>query len=243
MGGRDYEALVRRFQQLPGVETRVLGQAGDYPVFCLEKGAHPGRPTALLIGGTHGDEPAGPEAVLEFLGQEREAWLAAFNFAAIPCLNPHGYAHHTRHNAQDVDINWAYKREDVPEIQLIRQWVAGRRFEFAVDFHEDWESPGFYLYELRRDRPLIGPLVAARVERICPLNTSPHIEGHPAQDGLILPNPQREEQLRGEGIPIVLYHYHTDHLLTTETPTSLPLETRVQAHLAVLEVMVEAHLS
>jgi hypothetical protein len=240
MAGNPYEELMARIRALSG--ARELGRVGEYPVFAVEQGEDPGRPTALLIGGTHGDEPAGPAAVLAFCRRGAGPWLEAFNFLALPCLNPHGYARNTRHNGQDVDINWAYQRDDVPEIQVVRQLVAGRRFAFAVDFHEDWESPGFYLYELRRNGEPIGPQLMERVSQICPLNTEPVIEGQRARGGVIIPTPQKHEELRGQGIPIVLYDHHTDHLLTTETPTALPLEQRVRAQLAALEVVVEAHL-
>ena len=231
-----------RIHALSGVQVRELGRVAEYPIFAVEQGHHPDRPTALITGGTHGDEPAGPEAVLEFCRRGAGPWLEAFNFLAVPCLNPHGYARGTRHNAQDVDINWAYQRDDVPEIQIVRALLAGRRFPFVVDFHEDWESPGFYLYELRRDRDPVGAQIMEKVSRICPLNTQPVIEGQRARGGIIFPTEEKHEELRGEGIPVVMYDHHTDHLVVPETPTALPLAQRVQAHLTVLEVIVEAHL-
>ena len=242
MAGQSHQELIARIQALPGAEVRELGRTGEYPVFAVEQGDNPSLPTALLIGGTHGDEPAGPEAVLECCRRGAGPWLKAFNLLAIPCLNPHGYARGTRHNAQDVDINWAYKRDDVPEIQIVRRLVADRRFAFVVDLHEDWESPGFYLYELRRQGEPVSPQIMEKVSRICPLNTRPVIEGQPATGGIIMPTEEKHAELRGEGIPVVLFDHHTDHLLTTETPTALPLAQRVQAHLAALEVVAEAHL-
>jgi hypothetical protein len=38
-----------------------------------------------------------------------------------------------------------------------------------------------------------------------------------------------------------MFFSHTDHLLTSETPTALALEPRVQAHLVALEVVAAAH--
>jgi len=238
MAEQSYAALMQRLQALPGV--RELGRTGEYPVYAVEQGDRPDLPPALLIGGTHGDEPAGTEAALEFCRRGGGPWLDSFNFLVVPCLNPHGYDRNTRHNGQGVDINWAYQRADVPEIQLVRQLVTGRRFAFVVDFHEDWESPGFYLYELYRNRTPVGPQLMEKVSRLCPLNTQPVIEGQPARGGIIVPTTEKHEELRGQGIPIVLFDHHTDHLLTTETPTSLSLEQRVQVQLAALETVVEA---
>lgn len=241
MAGQSFDELAAQIRALPG--ARELARIGAYPVFAVEQGADPQRPTILILGGTHGDEPASPAAVLEFCRRGAGPWLAAFNFLALPCLNPQGYALGTRNNGQDVDINWAYKRDDVPEIQVVRALLAGRRFPLVVDFHEDWESPGFYLYELSRGRQPVGPQIMDRVAAICPLNTHPVIEGQRAHGGVIVPATEKHEELRGEGIPVVIFDHHTDHLLVTETPTALPLEQRVQAQLAALEVAVAAHLN
>ena len=239
---RDYQRIVQCTRDQPrGWRWQVLGEVEGYPLINLSRGRDPRLPTVFVMGGTHGDEPAGVEAALAFLNRDLEGWLPLFNFEVIPCLNPYGYVHNTRHNACEVDLNWAYESGDMPEIRIFRQLVQDRRFEFFMDFHEDWESPGYYLYELRRGAPLAGPEITRRVAVVCPLNTSPLIEGHRAHNGCIRLDPAREEERRGEGIPLVLYQEHTDHLLTSESPTGLDMERRVQAHLVALEVVFEAH--
>jgi predicted deacylase len=200
-------------------------------------------PTALVIAGTHGNEPSGVEAAVAFLTAPPEAYLRHLRFEVIPCLNPWGYVHDTRHNRLDLDLNWSYSRQDVPEIAAVRRFIAGRRFEAVVDLHEDWESPGFYLYELRREQPRIGAEIARRVAEVCPLNTSRVIEGLPASNGVIHPDPNRETTNRGAGIPIVLFKEHTEHLITTEAPTTLPLDVRVRTHLIALNTIIESHIA
>ena len=242
---RNYDDIVRRIEALDPerVQSRVLAEIEGYPVYAARLSTGTRRPTALLMGGTHGDEPAGVEAVLRTLETIDDGWLRHFDFDAIPCLNPYGYVHDTRHNAQDIDVNWSYERDDVPEIQVVRRFVENRRFQFVFDCHEDWESPGYYLYELRRNADLAGPEATRRVRRVCPLNTSPMIEDLPAENGLIAPDADQETERRGAGIPLVMFFEHTDHLLTSESPTELDLVTRVKAHLIALDAVVEAHLS
>lgn len=241
---RSYEDVVRRVEGLRGGQARhrELARVQGYPVYCVERG-DTGLPTALVTAGTHGDEPAGVEAALAFLEDDPPPWLERLHVQVIPCLNPYGYVHDTRHNAQNVDVNWAYARADVPEVQVMRQFAAGRRFEFALDFHEDWESPGYYLYELRRGAPGIGLEVTRRVSRVCPVNHSTVIDDMPAASGLIAPDFEQEVQRRQSGIPLALFLDHTDHLLTSESPTMLEMGARVAAHLVTLETVVAAHLS
>ena len=64
---------------------------------------------------------------------------------------------------------------------MIKDLARDRRFAFVVDCHEGWESPGFYLYELRRDGVGIAEEIARRVAETCPLNESAEIEGQLAR--------------------------------------------------------------
>jgi hypothetical protein len=241
---RNYDDIVRRVEGLsrPHVQRRVLGDVEGYPVFGVTLSSGLELPTALIIGGTHGDEPAGVEAALAFLSQDQGTWLDALRFEVIPCFNPYGYVHNTRHNRQDVDINWAFLRDDVPEVGILRRLIEGRRFEAVIDLHEDWESPGYYLYELRRGAALIGPDLVRRVSAVCPVNTNPCIEGAEARAGVVYPDLDAEVARRGEGIPIALFNRYTDHLLTSETPTGEAMERRVRAHLIALETVIETHV-
>lgn len=241
---RDYNEIIRRVENLRSTDTsvRVLGEGAGYPIFGVEYGIGEELPTALVTGGVHGDEPAGVEAVLRFLERGPGAWSGRLSFETVVCVNPHGWVHNTRHNAQDLDINWSYARDDIAEVQVIKALAQDRRFEFVLDCHEDWESPGFYLYELRRGGSQIGPEILRRVAEICALNESEEIEGQPAEGGLVYPDISLEEKLRGQGIPLEMYFAHTDHLLTAETPTGLAMETRVAAQLAVLDAVIEDHL-
>ena len=236
---RDYGKIARRIEALGDrAQIRLLGEAGGCPIHCVSWG-NEGQPLAWLTGGVHGDEPAGVEAVLRFL--ERDAWPEGLAFVVIPCINPYGWIHNQRENAQAYDINWSYARDDAVEVQIVKDIARGRRFEFFVDFHEDWESPGFYIYEIRRNGAAIAQDIAWQVAQICPLNYSTEIEGQPARSGVVYPDITKEEAMRGQGIPLELFRHHTDHLITTETPTDLDMDTRVAAHLAVLDAVVAEH--
>ncbi len=241
---RDYAQLLQRIEALQGpqYEHHILAEIAGYPIALVRRALRDDVPTAFLSGGTHGDEPAGVEAAMAFLQRDISPWLEHLSFEVLVCLNAHGYVHNARNNAQDVDVNWAWAREDVLEVQAVKEWVRDRRFEFVCDFHEDWESPGFYLYEMRRDAPVVSERIIAAVEQVCPLNLSDEIEGMKAVRGIVQADNERAERLRGKGIPIELYNGYTDHLLTLESPTERPLTTRVAAHMAALDVVVAAHL-
>lgn len=240
---RDYQKIVRRLEALPQayIHRRVLGRVDGYPVYGMTLSQDRSLPTVLVMSGTHGDEPGSQEAGLAFLEADHSRWLPHMQIEVIPCLNPYGHVHDTRHNSQDVDINWAFLRDDVPEVTLVRKLIAGRRFKAVIDLHEDWESPGFYLYELTRGVPPIGQEITQRVADVLPLNLSQVIENEKARNGVIHPDLEAEKRRKGAGIPVALFQRHTDHLITTETPTHVEMAPRTRAHLIALERMMDAH--
>jgi len=108
----------------------------------------------------------------------------------------------------------------------------------AVCVHEDWESAGFYLYELNPDKRASAaqPMIAA-ASKACPIDLSPLIEGREARGGIIRPvlNPEEREKWPES---IYLQVNHTRLSYTIETPSSLPLETRVTTHRAALRAAI-----
>ena len=95
--------------------------------------------------------------------------------------------------------------------------------------HEDWESRGFYLYELNpKRRRSLAPIIIEAVAPVCPIDLSPIIEEREANGGIISPNldpnsrPQWPEAFW-------LLQNKTRQSYTLEAPSDFPLPTRVEA--------------
>src|SRR5579871_3667405 len=94
--------------------------------------------------GIHGDEPAGPLAVLQLLQENR--WAANADVWLCPCLNPTGFTLNTRENMRGVDLNRDYLDTKTEEIRAHIAWVEKQpSFDVCLCLHEDWESQGFYV--------------------------------------------------------------------------------------------------
>lgn len=110
--------------------------------------------SAYLSAGIHGDEPAGPLAALELL---RSGFFDGDTAWSIcPAMNPTGLASGTRENAAGIDLNRDYLQRQSAEIRAHAAWLeAGPCPRTFISLHEDWESSGFYFYEINlgRDRP------------------------------------------------------------------------------------------
>ncbi len=135
----------------------------------------------------HGDEPAGSLAALQLI--EDDAWPADAALWLCPCLNPTGFPLNTRESSQGIDLNRDYRHLQTPEIRAHTQWLQNQpNFDLTLCMHEDWESQGFYIYELNpANRPSLADKIIEAVAKVCPVDPSPIIETWAANAGVIRP--------------------------------------------------------
>ena len=105
------------------------------------------RPTVLLVGQQHGDEPASGEALIavarELAGGRFEPLLDRINVIVLPRANPDGAREGRRVSASGIDINRDHLLLRTPEAQaqarLMREW----RPVLVVDAHEYSVAPRY----------------------------------------------------------------------------------------------------
>ena len=253
------------------LQRRKIGQqAGIYAIWEIRIPARRRIPRSrrrvrvLLNGGTHGDEPAGVEALLQLLEQRHyEAW-PEIAFTLIPCLNPWGFVRDTREGPAGHDLNRAFRRASpaTPEVSAIKRVLSRRQFTCSMDCHEDCDAEGFYAYELPEVSSL-GQAVIEAVGAVGPINPDGVMEELiPVRDGLARTD-KMQPPADEEGaptippaawrdfrafvrawptwpLPIYLWHRHGARAFTFETPTTLPLDQRVGMQLAAIEAVLQA---
>jgi hypothetical protein len=95
--------------------------------------------------------------------------------------------------------------------------------------HEDWESDGFYVYELNPDgRPSLADHMVAQVAEVCPVDLSEIIEDRPAQGGIIRPSVDPRSRPQWPEAFYLLTH-KTRLSYTLEAPSDFPLPARIAA--------------
>lgn len=191
-----------------------------------------------LSTGIHGDEPAGPLAARRLV-QEND-WPVDTELWLCPCLNPTGFALNRRENTHGFDLNRQYLHLEAEETRAHVDWLQRQPdFDAAICLHEDWESHGFYLYELNPDnRPSHAEEIIRRVATVCPIDLSAEIEGRPAQGGIIRPSTDPSSRPHWPEAFWLLRH-KTRHSYTLEAPSDFPLETRVNALVTAVRVLLE----
>jgi murein peptide amidase A len=224
---REIEAAAHRH----GWEREVFHRSAGFDWLALNR-----RPATLnlaplrvyLSAGIHGDEPAGPLAVLELLQQNN--WPAGAEIYVLPCLNPVGCATNRRENGQGIDLNRDYLNPQAAEVRAQVAWLERQPpFDLTLCLHEDWEAHGFYVYELNPEgNASRAAAMVAAVAAVCPIDRSALIEGRPAQNGVI----------RAELDPTMrplwpeafwLLQHKTRLSYTPEAPSDFPLQMRVNA--------------
>ena len=229
---RDYTEITERLKNLQ-VPIECIGTVHSYPIYQIRLTASAPKPQQVLItGGMHGDEPAGVEAVLRFLARDNTERLKNFSFVIIPCINPYGYVHNTRETSDDVDINRSFETDDIAEVAIIKKALGQTQFSFTIDFHEDYDATGFYLYEGKRDEQYIGPKLATAAKAIGAID--PEDPGEDAPD--LAEGVYKVATSWGtQGLAPYLLHFHSEHVIISETPTVWQLEQRAALHLAILD--------
>ena len=234
---RSYSKIVDRLKATNLEFSTKIGTVHGYPVFNVILGPQTGeRKNILITGGVHGDEPAGVEASLKFLERDNAVLLKRFRFWVIPCINPYGYVHDTRENREGADVNRSFATDDVPEASIVKRALGQIQFAFAIDFHEDCDATGFYLYEGKRDKQYTGPQIAAAVKTIGSMDDDDSGES----DELISEGVYEVAEKWGvQGLSPYLLRFHAEHVIISETPTTWPLGQRSALHLAVLDTVLK----
>lgn len=119
------------------LEALVLTSAAGTDAATL---AASGRPTVLLIGQQHGDEPAGTEALLVVARELAQGLLRPtlerVNVIIVPRANPDGSSMLQRVTASGVDMNRDHLLLNTPEAQALARLTRDYHPTVVVDAHE-----------------------------------------------------------------------------------------------------------
>ena len=231
----DVVAVIRSIESAAvehGWQVEELHADAEFRRLALRRASHSSALRATrrvyLSAGIHGDEPAGPLAAAHLLAEDR--WPENVDLWFCPCLNPPGFATNRRENPSGRDLNRDYRHLTTAEIVAHVRWLERQpQFDVAFCFHEDWESHGFYVYELNPDQqPSLSPVIVAAAAKVCPIDLSPMIEGREARGGII--NPSVDPASRPEWPEAFWLLQHKTRLsYTLEAPSDFPLAVRVNA--------------
>jgi murein peptide amidase A len=238
--GGTYSELERRWQALHDGERlrieRAVCRSGR--VLLYADIGDPQLPAVAISAGVHGDEPAGPSALLQLA--ESATLDARCSYRLWPCLNPSGYDQGIRASADGLDINRTFGGTGgSPEASAVLAANHRVSFTLSLDLHEDCDAQGFYCYEYGGGtigRRVIEALVKEGLS-IDPLGVTFGLAG-PLDDahcmrepGRIVADASKEALLLGGlSYSLAMSRAGARHALTFETPSNAPWATRLKMH-------------
>ena len=221
-----------------GFQPHTMATLAAGPMIAWER-AGVGR-RVYLSAGMHGDEPAGPLAILEMMRAgffpEDLHWLIC------PALNPSGLANGRRENADGVDLNRDYWTIRTPEVAAHSAWLDSHPApDLCISLHEDWETAGFYFYEINlvADDPERAAGILAAVSPWFPAEDGPEIDGHECRAPGWIHHSAEPDIPEGWPEAIYLAKMGCPLSFTFESPSTGCLTARVAAHCAAIRAVLE----
>ncbi|HEY0899378.1 MAG TPA: M14 metallopeptidase family protein [Sphingobacteriaceae bacterium] len=139
-----HAAIEKLILQKPSFKPEAVGYSLEKrPVYLLQKGSGPIK--VFLWSQMHGDEATGTMVLFDlmnFLEQKeghsevRDNILNACTLFIAPMINPDGAERFTRRNAQGIDINRDFLKQQTPEGRLLRQLRDKIVPDFGFNLHD-----------------------------------------------------------------------------------------------------------
>jgi len=237
----DFLPTFRHAAEVAGFSPAVLAETESGPLVVWERPAS--GPRIYLSAGIHGDEPAGPLALLDLMSAG--FFVPGVDWVVCPALNPTGLAAGRRETAGGIDMNRDYWRRRTPEVAAHAAWLESKPApDLFVSLHEDWETQDFYLYEINlgEDDPRRSHEIIEAVNPWFPPEAGPVIDGHiPRGPGWIY-HAAEADVPQGWPEAIFLSKLGCPLSFTLETPSHAALDSRAAAHRAACHAACQSGL-
>jgi protein MpaA len=245
---RDLELAWKRLRSTHDLRVREVACVGaPRTLLCVEAGDHM-LPAIALAAGIHGDEPAGPWALLAFVAQGDLD--PRYSYRIWPCTNPTGFSAGTRESADGIDLNRTFGRGGgSPEAKAILTANRDHAFALSIDLHEDVDATGFYCYEYggaELGRAAIRALDEAGLP-VDPMEATFDLAGPLDESGcerergrIVADGGLEAAALGGFSYNMLLARRAARHALTFETPLRMPWEERLQMHGRAIGAAIDA---
>jgi hypothetical protein len=168
----------------------VDGRTYELPRYLYLGPDHGSDPIRIgIFAGIHGDEPEGPQALVEFvrLLEAKPELARGYVLFLYPVNNPTGLEDGTRLSRSGRDLNrefWKGSKE--PEVQLLEAELTAHALHGIISLHTDDTSHGLYGFASGSTltEHLIEPALRAAAQ-VLPRNQNEIIDGFHARNGII----------------------------------------------------------
>ncbi len=233
-----YEKYIKKLKEVcikNGIKLQKIGDVGkkkEYPMFKIVLG-NSRKKTVCFSGGIHGEEPAGPWAILEFMKHYNSKRYKDTKIILFPVANPYGFDRGIRRNFLNKDLNGHFCKSVLSgENKVLYNAVKNENIFFFHALHEDEGFKKFYLYNFEKKPEKIYRDIILLAKKYFPIDTRKRIYNDPAKNGLIINRPDGsfEDKMFRDGVP---------YSMCTETPEAHPLRKRIELNVKIMNVVLD----
>ena len=223
-----------------------------YPVYVVKTHIldNANLPKMLVVAGFHGEERAGPYAILNWLEACDPEVSRNYDISFVPIVNPVGFKKGQRYGTSGEKTNCGFchpERGDIPspEAQVIIRNIDLLRSmadDGFLSLHEDAKETRYYTYSFEKGRNTPGPfsvVIRDTLGRFFNTRLDGEIvevdasgRGPMCKDGIVYRHcdGSMEDWMLHLGVPRVA---------VTETPGTYSIERRIKAHVAAIDVFID----
>lgn len=232
----------------------ALGTVEKWPIWLVRTSMvyDKKKPHILIAGGFHGEEKAGPMAILRWL--ETKVIPTKIDISFLPVVNPVGFHLGQRYNNQKEKSNCGFCHPEIGDapstegqILIHNEHILKRLARDGfLDLHEDSTETSYYLYSYEHGET---PSDFAKSIRDVEGRFFEKYGGKVVTDGSsVMLNGQTEPARVSEGIVFNLcdgsyedfrMHAGVKHSICTETPGKMRISKRVNANMAIIDKFIE----
>jgi len=239
---RRYRARLESLAQVRGYELSPLGANCDEPLLMLRcRPQHPAAPRLLIASGFHGEEPAGPWGVLEFLEAVEPSLLARVELTVLPLVNATGFQAGTRFNSRGENPNRGYRgipgeKPSGEGLVLLanRELLQQASRDGLLTCHEDVLLSHGYVYscEHRADPGPFSRTLRDVNASFFPVHPDGRVDGCPITGGIVFNHDDGSFESW-------LMHQGAARYACVETPGQHPIARRIAAQRAMARAFIE----
>lgn len=231
----------------------ILGAVEEFPIWLVRTSMiyDKKKPHILIVAGFHGEEKAGPLAIIKWL--ESKQIPSRVDISFLPVINPVGFNIGKRYNSQNQKSNAGFCHPELGDApsregqillanEIILKKLARNGF---LSLHEDITTTEYYMYAYESNgQPSI---MAKQIRNVEDRFFQRYGDGNGVvTDGSTVLYPERA--IVNEGLVFNLcdgsyedfrMHQGCRHAFATETPGKLRISKRIGANMAIIDKFIE----
>ncbi len=219
-----------------GMKFKVFGKdSKNNDIFYCYTNGNQDKPKIALLSGLHGNEPAGPHAILDYLlsGKTNDE----INLFVMPLLNPHGFNRFIRKDGNNTDMNRQWNESSRKLIRRLKKLFLMKKFDMVISLHEDPSVDGFYVYGGRYIKGKNLKSIADIIRNYMKPIKDGEIYGDPVYDGVVEDN--NEEKPKHKKSLEFFFDRNNIPNITVEISGKGDLEDRIEIYRKFLEELLK----